>query len=521
MSVQQKLRLLLMLCLALSIGTLIGSFRAQHSQHPVISEHLVNHNIEHRLTTNQSSPGTFKVGIKINDTSTEILTPIKNFTNQSSPGTLKVDTSTEKLTPLKNFTESRMTQASRTKENLDAKFHKEAFDLRSKHDKPQVDAAKRAGQFHTESFTLRDTAMAEYVEQFGRLQCFREGTNLAAMAGKEGGDECVCVSGWHGSQCSMPDLVFHSSYPYEYGIQLLDTPRRIIYAMPFNHEFDLLEAKLAELWNVVDVFLLLESNYTAAGTPRALLLRQRLTQGWLAPYQHKLFLVTLDWFPIEAQVDGWLADRLLRDYLGNSMRLLQGLRPDDIVVVNDADELPQRHTLLFLKLHLGYPEPIGFTLRHTVYGFYWRGEDSVSTVYGAASIGMLATVFQNSLYDIRGSKKQLPSSNHDLFIRQYGGRIQPWCFGNKESPAGWHCSWCFTAEGIRVKLQSAHVSDFPRYGQMQSKLSLNYIRRLVQSGTWFDDKTRFTAVNKTEKLYAPSFVLEHGSQYEYLLQRPP
>ncbi len=35
--------------------------------------------------------------------------------------------------------------------------------------------------------------------------------------------------------------------------------------MPFNHEFDLLDVKVNELSSVVDLFVILESNYTAAG----------------------------------------------------------------------------------------------------------------------------------------------------------------------------------------------------------------------------------------------------------------
>ena len=35
--------------------------------------------------------------------------------------------------------------------------------------------------------------------------------------------------------------------------------------MPVNHEFDLLEVKVNELGSVVDVFVMLESNVTAAG----------------------------------------------------------------------------------------------------------------------------------------------------------------------------------------------------------------------------------------------------------------
>ena len=38
--------------------------------------------------------------------------------------------------------------------------------------------------------------------------------------------------------------------------------------MPVNHEFDLMEVKVNELASVVDVFVVLESNVTAAGKRR-------------------------------------------------------------------------------------------------------------------------------------------------------------------------------------------------------------------------------------------------------------
>ena len=37
---------------------------------------------------------------------------------------------------------------------------------------------------------------------------------------------------------------------------------------------------------------------------------------------------------------------------------LLGIRPDDLFVLLDADEIPDPRVLLFLKLYDGYPEPI-------------------------------------------------------------------------------------------------------------------------------------------------------------------
>jgi beta-1,4-mannosyl-glycoprotein beta-1,4-N-acetylglucosaminyltransferase len=48
--------------------------------------------------------------------------------------------------------------------------------------------------------------------------------------------------------------------------------------------------------------------------------------------------------------------------------------------------------------------------------------------------------------------------------------------------AGWHCSWCFSPEGIRKKLLDAPKSDYPRYGDDLAKTTVEYIKRLIKHG---------------------------------------
>lgn len=50
---------------------------------------------------------------------------------------------------------------------------------------------------------------------------------------------------------------------------------------------------------------------------------------------------------------------------------IHGLRDDDLFLLLDADELPSREVLLFLKLYDGYTEPVRFGFRWTVFGFFW------------------------------------------------------------------------------------------------------------------------------------------------------
>lgn len=90
-----------------------------------------------------------------------------------------------------------------------------------------------------------------------------EGTGECSSSG------CRCAPGWHGDACSAPSSVWYSNLPARFKTRLKPTyggaTRRIVHAFPFNIEFAMLEARLAELGDVVDLFLILESNYTACG----------------------------------------------------------------------------------------------------------------------------------------------------------------------------------------------------------------------------------------------------------------
>lgn len=82
-----------------------------------------------------------------------------------------------------------------------------------------------------------------------------------------------------------------------------------------NVEFEMLEIRLHELGDIVDVFLILESNYTAYGDPKSLRLRDELASGKHAKYASKIVYVLLDYFPAEGRTNGWIIMDLLREHL--------------------------------------------------------------------------------------------------------------------------------------------------------------------------------------------------------------
>lgn len=72
----------------------------------------------------------------------------------------------------------------------------------------------------------------------------------------------------------------------------------------------------------------------------------------------------LNHFPEGGRQDGWIADDYLRTFLTqNGMSRVVGVRPDDVFVINDADEIPAHEGLLFLKLFDGWTEPFAIHMR--------------------------------------------------------------------------------------------------------------------------------------------------------------
>ena len=94
-----------------------------------------------------------------------------------------------------------------------------------------------------------------------------------------------------------------------------------------NHEFDLFDARLKSLQDTVDVYIVLESNYSSYGTSKPLSFLEKFKAGWLSEFQDKLLYVFLPFFPKAGETNGWYADSFLRLYLGKSgMKLVDNAR---------------------------------------------------------------------------------------------------------------------------------------------------------------------------------------------------
>uniref|UniRef100_A0A8C6S3C4 Beta-1,4-mannosyl-glycoprotein 4-beta-N-acetylglucosaminyltransferase b n=1 Tax=Neogobius melanostomus TaxID=47308 RepID=A0A8C6S3C4_9GOBI len=354
------------------------------------------------------------------------------------------------------------------------------------------------GDLHTRSHQLQDDPTPYFARTKAGALCFRRGTEVATPKeppGKTAGGAvahaaCVCRPGWHGPYCGVPTM------------------------------FDLLHARFHELSQAVDLFIVCESNFTAYGEQRPLGFLQRLLNGTYDYVRHKLLYVFLDHFPEGGRQDGWIADDYLRTFLTrNGMSRVLGVRPDDVFVINDADEIPAHEALLFLKLFDGWTEPFALHMRKSLYGFFWKQFGSLEVISGC-TVGMLRDVYDSDGIKLR-RREYYTMPGFRKYENQTGHILVQWSVGSPFHFAGWHCSWCFTPEGIHFKLISAQNGDFPRWGDYEDKLDLNYIRQLIRTGGWFDGSFQeYPPADPKEHMYAPKYMLDHYDKYRYLLANP-
>ncbi|KFO36661.1 Beta-1,4-mannosyl-glycoprotein 4-beta-N-acetylglucosaminyltransferase [Fukomys damarensis] len=366
-------------------------------------------------------------------------------------------------------------------------------------------------ELHRVDFVLPEDTTEYFVRTKAGGICFKPGRKWV---------ECVCLPGWHGPSCGVPTVVQYSNLPTKERLVPREVPRRVINAININHEFDLLDVRFHELGDVVDAFVVCESNFTAYGEPRPLKFREMLTNGTFEYIRHKVLYVFLDHFPPGGRQDGWIADDYLRTFLTqDGVSRLRNLRPDDVFIIDDADEIPARDGVLFLKLYDGWTEPFAFHMRKSLYGFFWKQPGTLEVVSGC-TVDMLQAVY--GLDGIRLRRRQYYTMPN---FRQYENRtghiLVQWSLGSPLHFAGWHCSWCFTPEGIYFKLVSAQNGDFPRWGDYEDKRDLNYIRSLIRTGGWFDGtQQEYPPADPSEHMYAPKYLLKNYDQFRYLLDNP-
>uniref|UniRef100_A0A131YJW7 Beta-1,4-mannosyl-glycoprotein beta-1,4-N-acetylglucosaminyltransferase n=1 Tax=Rhipicephalus appendiculatus TaxID=34631 RepID=A0A131YJW7_RHIAP len=392
---------------------------------------------------------------------------------------------------------------------------------------PRMSSRVPAGALHAtmvESFRLKEVANTSSLSarlprvktnvttapHVNEVKCFHEGS-VPGMKHYT----CVCKKGWHGPECSIPDAVWFTEdfkrWYSEGRIRRRSRPRNVINGLVFNHELDLLEVRIEELGDAVDHYLVVESPYTYFGTEKPLYLRNNLSAGFLREHRHKIVPISVHFFNY-AEGDPWGPENYFRTsvwYEGH--RRLKDIRGDDLFIMSDADEIPSRDVVLFLKHHDGFGEPMKLRLRWLTYGFYWENSRPVD-VGGVCTVAYIRNVYENDSLRLR-SMRTFAQNN----MPNTGTFSKMWTIaGTSPRYAGWHCSWCFDVAGIQMKLAAAQRDDGVRWGDIAEKSDSNYINSLRRKGLYFDDSSKLTPCDPNET--APAYVRENAERFMCLMR---
>lgn len=272
------------------------------------------------------------------------------------------------------------------------------------------------------------------------------------------------------------------------------TLRHIVYVFSLNdYNSAMAEVIVEELYGVVDLFVICDFSNAEDN------FRHKLEKNLLRREQDKILYIN-----ISNKIRKPL--RVTSKYIWEKVcKIVHNLRDDDIYVTTEPEQILNPRALMFLKLYNGWPQPIGFRLRWSVFGFFWQHPLKTSIVIGASTISLLREAYhQNSVV--------LPKEfNGEVTEKDTLGLV----IGDLNHYGGWYCYLCQDPANIVTSLSSR--TDIK---EKNFKLNVNvpYIEDLIEGGTWLDNKTALLRAYKSHDPYfAPDVVMNNTWKYDWLV----
>jgi beta-1,4-mannosyl-glycoprotein beta-1,4-N-acetylglucosaminyltransferase len=282
---------------------------------------------------------------------------------------------------------------------------------------------------------------------------------------------------------------------------------KVIDAVIFANELDLLEIRLKELYPVVDMFLIVESERTFTDKPKPTLFHNNRARFAFA--EDKIVYGLFKSPPVTAkEAKTMKLETLLRIFVTELLEK-HGVVTGDRVIMADVDEIPSRHTIALVKYCDGYPTDMHLGMRNYLYSFEFPLTHQAGYLNGDS-----------------------PSSFH------WRPRVHTWHTGhslynhsretdNLLVDSGWHCSFCFRyLEDFTFKMTAYSHSDRVRYDDL---LEEERIQKIICKGsdifgmppeafsfydlllTWLDPIRTHSIV------HLPAEVVAHPDKYNFML----
>lgn len=273
------------------------------------------------------------------------------------------------------------------------------------------------------------------------------------------------------------------------------SPVRIVDAFLFSVELDMLEIRLKELWDVVDIFLVVEANKTFTGRGKPLTFNETKDRFSWAEKKIVHHIVTGLSSSPESEFQN---ESFMRRTMGKLIRDLN-LQEGDLVIAGDVDELPYAHTIKLLRSCDGFPAELHLEMQNYLYSFEFRLQTSNWKPHVTTYFNPSAFAYHHGL---RKSKHRL-------------------------ADAGWHCSFCFRkiSDFIFKMTSYSHTDRVTRQilldpNEIQKKIcqGSDIFDMLPEAYTFQDLIAQFGNVHKTMSTVGiPNYIVENSNKFRYLL----
>jgi hypothetical protein len=260
----------------------------------------------------------------------------------------------------------------------------------------------------------------------------------------------------------------------------------------FYNELELLDLRLAELYDHVDKFVIVESTKTFQGNDKSLFLK--LNWNRYIKYHDKIVHVVVDDSPCSA--NAWDNEAFQRDAI---MRGLVTAEPEDICIIGDVDEILRPKIVDDLRTSTA--GMMGFRVPYFNFKFNYmliNDPESYSVWTTACRFKVLHSPnsFRSSRFDLNG----LPMNYKDEYIQMY-------------EHAGWHFTYLGDKEFIRNKIRSFSHAEL-NYDDFLDKIDVD---DMMARGVGFNptDPRRFIAVTLDD--YFPQTLINDTEKYATMI----
>lgn len=209
----------------------------------------------------------------------------------------------------------------------------------------------------------------------------------------------------------------------------------IIDCFTFFNELDILEGRLEYLYDTVDYFVIVEANITHRGIKKPLNYLENIER--YKKYSDKIlyfpFSMDVTQYNLDVKLTQcdfnsphWCIENAQRNHIKSVLKLFG---PDVIVMVSDADEIPNKD-LIKLAIDNLHPDQPALTMGQDM--FYYNFKQKQVAPWAGTVITTNKIAMQVTPQNLRDNRWSLPGIHN----------------------AGWHLSYWGTPEDIKYKIES-------------------------------------------------------------------